>query len=130
MGEPDPLWLKKFSEEDGDCVISGDFRILQNWPDLIAYHESGLTAFFPSPAFGRLKGFPRAAFILRWWPSIVDKAKSSQPGSCWRIPMQWTPDINSFEELADPRLQEDERLMAARQNGSRSPQPLRSGAAD
>lgn len=116
-GEPDPLWLKKFAAEDGDVVISGDHNILQNWPDLIAYHQSGLIAFFPPPAFGKMKGYARAAFILRWWPSIVDKAKLSARGDCWRMPMQWTAGPTLFQLLEDPRLRSDERLIEAKQVG-------------
>ena len=123
-GVADPLWLKSFASADGDVVVSGDANILQNWPDLIAYHESGLVAFFPSPAFQRFKGYARAAFILRWWPAIIEKAKESEAGDCWRLPMQWTPDLRSFQRLKDPRLANNETLIEASERGSRTKHPF------
>ncbi len=50
----DPAWIKKFAADDGDVIISGDWQILQHWPDLVAYIESGLISFFPSAGFGKL----------------------------------------------------------------------------
>lgn len=44
----DPDWLKAFAADDGVAIVSGDARILQNWPDLVAYTESGLISFFPA----------------------------------------------------------------------------------
>lgn len=100
----DPNWIRAFANEDGTAIVSGDPNILQNWPDLVAYTESGLISFFPPPAFAKLKGFGRASLIIRWWPAIVEKIKLSQRGDRWRIPMTWTPDVTKFEALKDPRI--------------------------
>jgi hypothetical protein len=40
-GTDDPTWLKAFADEGGYAILSGDARILQHWPNLIAYIESG-----------------------------------------------------------------------------------------
>ncbi|KRR11299.1 hypothetical protein CQ12_05600 [Bradyrhizobium jicamae] len=103
-GTDDPSWLKAFAAEGGNAILSGDARILQHWPNLIAYMESGLISFFPPSSFDDLKGFGQASLLLRWWPVIVEKTKLSQAGDCWRIPMTWTPDITRLERLRDPRL--------------------------
>jgi hypothetical protein len=104
---------KKFASEDGTIIVSGDYNILQNWPDLVAYTESGLISFFPPPAFGKMYGPGRAAFIIRWWPAIIEKAKISARGDRWRLPMLWTPDITKIEPISDPRLKTDDQKRKA-----------------
>lgn len=98
-GTSDPDWLRQFAADDGTAIISGDYEILQNWPDLIAYRESRLIGFFPPPAFKRLKAYGRAALLIRWWPAIIEKIKISDPGDTWRLPMNWTPDPTKFESI-------------------------------
>jgi PIN like domain len=46
-GGPDPIWLETFAKDGGTAIVSGDYDILQHWPNLIAYTESGLISFFP-----------------------------------------------------------------------------------
>jgi hypothetical protein len=90
--------------EDGTAIVSGDHDILQHWPNLIAYTESGLISFFPPKAYQHLSGFGRAAFIVRWWPAIIEKIKISQKGDRWRIPINWVQiDHTKMEPLKDPR---------------------------
>ena len=103
-GTSDPDWLRKFASEDGTAIVSGDFRILKNFVELVAYTETGLISFFPPPAFEHLNGFGKVAFIVRWWPSIIDKIKVSATGERWRLPMQWEPSHTKMELLRDPRV--------------------------
>jgi hypothetical protein len=105
----DPSWIFKFAQEGGNAIVSGDPNILQNWPDLVAYMESGLVSFFPPPRFNDLKGYSQAALILRWWPCVVEKIKVSAPGDAWRIPLSWTADITAFVKLEDRRLSTAEK---------------------
>lgn len=104
---PDTSWLPKFAAENGDVIISGDPHILQHWPNLVAYLESGLTSFFPPNEFANLHGYGKAAFLIRWWPAIIEHAKVCQRGTAWRIPWGWTPDITKFKEMSDPRFRSD-----------------------
>lgn len=104
-GKPDPDWMKGFAAQSGTAIISGDYRILQNPVDLIAYVDSGLTSVFPPTAFKHLNGYGRAALIIRWWPTIVEKLKDLPPATAWRFPMAWTPDPTKFEALRDPRIE-------------------------
>jgi hypothetical protein len=39
QGGPDPNWIRAFAEEGGTAIVSGDYDILQHWPNLIAYAE-------------------------------------------------------------------------------------------
>lgn len=108
-GTSDPSWIRKFADDGGHVIISGDANIRRHWPDLIAYTESGLVAFFPPSGFDKLRGFGQASLIIRWWPVIIEKAKCSERGTCWRIPMNWTPDVTRLEQLQDPRFATAER---------------------
>src|ERR1700722_18397321 len=88
-GTDDPTWLMAFARDGGDAILSGDPNILQHWPNLVAYIESGLVSFFPPSGFSDLKGFGQASLLIRWWPAMIEKAKISERGDCWRIPLTW-----------------------------------------
>jgi hypothetical protein len=104
-GTSDPDWLRQFADEDGTAIVSGDFSMLRNWPDLVAYTESGLISFFPPPPFEKLNRFGKVAFIVRWWPAIVEQIKVSQRGDRWRIPMKWDNAVHTeMTLLRDPRV--------------------------
>lgn len=98
-GIDDVDWITRFSDEGGTAIISGDNNILKNWPNLIAYKESGLIGFFPPPKFSGLTGYAKAALLIRWWPVIVEKIKLSSLGDTWRVPMYWTPNIRCTGRL-------------------------------
>jgi len=107
QGAQDPDWIRKFAAEGGTAIVSGDHNILQHWPNLIAYTESGLISFFPPKEYEKLKGFGRAAFLIRWWPAILDKIKVSKRGDRWRLPMTWgSTDHNAMKAIKDPRVDE------------------------
>lgn len=103
-GTSDPDWLKQFADDGGTAIVSGDFSIIQNWPDLVAYTETGLIAFLPPPAFEHLNRFGKVAFIIRWWPAIIEQIKISKPGERWRLPMKWEPSHTEMQILKDPRV--------------------------
>jgi hypothetical protein len=113
-GSIDPDWIKRFAAEGGTAIVSGDLRILQHWPNLIAYTESGLISFFPPSEFKVFGGFAKAAFYLRWWPAIVEKINVSSPGDRWRLPMMWaTTHHMKMEAIKDPRIDEKAEVESA-----------------
>jgi PIN like domain len=103
-GIADPEWMFRFRDEGGTAMISGDHNILRDPVNIAAYSASGLTSIWPPSGFPELKRFGQAAFLVRWWPLIKEKIASSPVGSRWRIPLGWTPGIEKFIELRDPRL--------------------------
>lgn len=108
----DADWMMSFAQEGGTAIVSGDYNILRHWPDLIAYKESGLIGFFPPPAFNGWTGYAKAALLIRWWPSILEKIQRSSRGDTWRIPSRWTPDVSSFKRLDDPRFGRDGKVIS------------------
>lgn len=103
-GKADPDWMFRFRDEGGVAMISGDHNILQTPVNLAAYAASGLISIWPPPGFPELKRFGQAAFLVRWWPVIKAKIVQSSPGDRWRLPMQWTPGIDAFKPIRDPRV--------------------------
>jgi hypothetical protein len=103
-GTTDPDWLRQFADQGGTAIVSGDYRILQHFPDLVAYTESGLISFFPPHAFEKLGRFGKVAYLVRWWPAILEKIKLSQRGDRWRLDMSWNPSHASMILLSDPRV--------------------------
>jgi len=103
-GNGDPEWMFRFRDEGGVAMVSGDHNILQTPVNLVAYTESRLISIWPPPGFPALKRFGQAAFLVRWWPVIKMKIAASSPSKCWRIPLIWTPGIEKFVELRDPRI--------------------------
>jgi hypothetical protein len=84
---------------------------LQHRPNLIAYTESGLISFFPPSEYEHLKGFGCAAFVIRWWPAIIEKIKLSQPGERWRLPMVWQATYHTkMKPIKDPRVDDEEKI--------------------
>ena len=105
----DSDWIRKFAEEGGTAIVSGDHRILQHWPNLIAYTESGVISFFPPSEYEHLVGYGKAAFIIRWWPAIIEKVKVSERGDRWRLPMIWrATDHMKMKPIKDPRVDVDQ----------------------
>lgn len=103
-GTSDPDWLRKFADDGGTAIVSGDYKILQNWADLVAYTETGLISFFPPTAFERLNRFGKIAFLVRWWPAIIEQIKLSKAGDRWRMPISWEPSHTKMDLLRDPRV--------------------------
>ena len=54
-GTADTDWMPLFAKGGGVAIVSGDYRILKNWPNLIAYKETGLIGIFPPSAFNGWK---------------------------------------------------------------------------
>lgn len=103
-GTPDPEWMFRFKDEGGIAMISGDHNILQKPVNLAAYTASGLVSIWPPSGWPELKRWGQAALLLRWWPIIKRRIAASAPGDRWRLPMQWTPVLDAFKPIRDPRI--------------------------
>lgn len=102
-GLPDPDWMFQFRDEGGTAMISGDHNILQTPVNLKAYTESGLISIWPPANWPQYKRFGQAALVIVWWPAIKARIERSVDGEQWRIPPQWTPGVDLFKPLQNPR---------------------------
>lgn len=103
-GTPDPDWMYRFRADGGTAMISGDHRILQKPVNLLAYTDSELISIWPSSGWPELRRWGQSALLIRWWPVIKARIKSSKPGDRWGLPMGWTPSEEAFRPLRDPRI--------------------------
>lgn len=103
-GITDPAWMFRFRDEGGTAMISGDHAILQKPINLKAYTESGLISIWPPPRWPELKRWGQPALMIRWWPLIKARITASSKGDRWQFPMIWTPSIDGFKALRDPRI--------------------------
>lgn len=84
----DTVWLAALGKEGDWIIISGDTRISRSKAERLAWHESGLTAFFISDDWARTKFWTQAAELVRWWPSIVLEAARAPRGSGYLVPVR------------------------------------------
>ena len=103
-GIADPAWMFRFRDEGGVAMVSGDHAILQKPVNLKAYTAAGLISIWPAAGWPELKRWGQSALLIRWWPLIKQKIQASSPGDRWRVPMAWTPTIEGFKALRDPRI--------------------------
>lgn len=101
-GLSDVSWIELFTRRGGRCVLSGDGMMHYREPERAALEAGGLVAIFvPVPRFWRpLRKWGQAALILRWYPVIEIMARTAEPGSHWRIPPSFSPDITKLRPMA------------------------------
>lgn len=103
-GLADVDWLTDFANRDGNCIVSGDERMRDRPAERAALQAAGIVAVFPPEGrfWTPLRLHGQAAFLIRWFPVIVELAQDSPPGEHFRLPMSWTLDRDSVRTL--PRL--------------------------
>jgi hypothetical protein len=84
---PDVEWIQAIRAE-GWIIVSGDTRITRSPAERAAWHESGLTAFFLDESWSRRNFWIQAAELVRWFPAILETARTCTPGSGFRLPFQ------------------------------------------
>lgn len=87
---PDIDWIMALGTEGDWIVVSGDTRILNNHHERRAWHEAGLTGFFWSTGWLRLKLWEQAWRLTRWWPEIQKQADLVAPGAIFEVPVRHT----------------------------------------
>lgn len=103
-GLDDVSWIETFSRRGGRCVLSGDGMMRYREPERAALEAGGLIAIYvPVPAFWRpLRKLGQAALIVRWYPVIEELARTGTPGTHFRIPTSWSPDLSKLRPM--PRV--------------------------
>ncbi|WP_374322371.1 hypothetical protein [Brevundimonas sp.] len=104
VGHADVDWLADFAHRHGSCIISGDERMRDRPAERAALQAAGIVAVFPPEGrfWTPLRLYGQAAFLIRWFPIIVQLARDSEAGEHFRLPPSWTLDIASVRKL--PRL--------------------------
>ncbi len=81
----DQHWMKFLADEGGWTVISQDaFR--KNDLERDALRKSGLIVFVLDRQWANQSYWPKAANLVKWWPSIADQSLRMQGGAAFRVP--------------------------------------------
>jgi len=97
----DVPWIQKFRDDGGKVIVSGDARMRGKLHEQKALSEAGLVVFFPARPWNNLKVHTKTAMLIRWWPLILQSARSSPQGTFYEIPMSWTG--TELKEITPPK---------------------------
>jgi PIN like domain len=86
----DVPWLCKFAAAGGRVVITGDRRMRSRLDEQAALRELGLIVFFFPKAWNHWCMTDKCAFLLKWWPTIIEKAEQSKAREFWEMKLSWT----------------------------------------
>jgi hypothetical protein len=87
----DTEWIEAIKSKGAPVVISGDRRMLTRVHELQALRDAQLTTFILAPGWSNLKFWDKAWLLIRWWPTIVQLAGASPPGTIFRVPHKHGP---------------------------------------
>ena len=85
----DVPWLRRFAADGGRIVISGDIRMQDNAFERAALIQNGFVTIFFERSWSEWNFFRKSALLLRWWPEITKKIKSTKRGGFWCVPSAW-----------------------------------------
>ena len=85
----DEHWVQLFAKSGGNAFVSADRRMLKRESFLIELHSTALTAVFLPRYWQQQRLHLQAAFILRYWDYIVERADNGEAGSCFKLPSAW-----------------------------------------
>ena len=84
----DIVWIRALGAEKEWVIVSGDLRIMRNKAQLLAWRESGLTAFFLKPAWAHQTIWPFSSRFVGWWPRIAAQAAMAPKGKGFLVPFK------------------------------------------
>jgi hypothetical protein len=109
VARSDVPWLRRFADDSGKVVITGNTEMRFVPHERLALIECGFVVFFFEGRWSSWKFFRKCSLLLHWWPEIATKVKKAKPGSFWAIPGNW-PEKGKLRKLSN----EDPKLVKAR----------------
>ena len=101
-------WLRRFAQDGGKVIISGDRNMKYVPQERMALVELGFVVIFFENQWSNWKFFRKCALLLHWWPVIAAKAlnKRTRAGTFWHIPSIWPLDKGKLKAVSnkDPKL--------------------------
>ena len=92
----DVPWIKRFHEDGGNIIISGDVRMRSHLHERKALLNAGITVFFFTTTWSLKNGFVKTAMLLLWWPKLQEYMANTKEPKFWEIPFTW-----SWKDLKD-----------------------------
>lgn len=101
LGMGDVPWIEDFAARGGRAVVSGDARMRNVALERAALEAAGLVAIFPSSKkyFDGLGRFGQIAYLVRWFPVIAVLARDAPAGSHYRLPPNFSGELDQVEAL-------------------------------
>lgn len=125
----DVPWLKRFADDDGKVVVSGNTQMRSVSHERLALIDCGFIVIFFESQWSNWKFFRKCALLLHWWPEIAKKIKKAKRGSFWHVPCNWAED-GKLRKVSnkDPHLERIERRKRAKRKRPKKPSaPLGDG---
>jgi hypothetical protein len=120
----DVPWLKRFADDGGKVVISGDTQMRQRGHERLALIEHGFIVIFFEGQWSGWKFWRKCALLIHWWPVIAAKIKRAKKASFYHVPCNWVEDGKlRWVSNKDPQLLKKERRASARRRRSGHPAP-------
>ncbi|RCK30233.1 hypothetical protein TH9_19550 [Thalassospira xiamenensis] len=92
-GTSDVSWMTQAHVKYGPDVvaITCDHYIRKRPHEILAFKQNDLRAFILPKLFNQYKYWDKSAFLVRWWPKIVETAEASATGELFLVPGRQTP---------------------------------------
>lgn len=101
----DVPWLKRFADDGGKVVISGDVRMKSRPHERLALIEHGFIVIFFEAQWSDWKFWRKCALLIHWWPVIAAKIKRARKASFYHVPCNWVEDGKlRWVSNKDPKL--------------------------
>ena len=85
----DVPWLKRFADDGGRVVISGDVRMRNKPHERLALVEHKFLVIFFENQWSDWKFWRKCALLIHWWPVIAAKIKRHKKPSFFHVPCNW-----------------------------------------
>jgi hypothetical protein len=85
----DVPWLKRFADDGGKVVISGDVRMKNRPHERLALIEHGFIVIFFEAQWSDWKFWRKCALLIHWWPVIAAKIRRAKKASFYHVPCNW-----------------------------------------
>jgi len=95
-GAADVDIFKAYAEQQIEVHVSQDHHN-RRAIELEAIASAGLIVFVLAPSWASMEYWPKAANLVRWWPSMMEHAARSKPPAMFRVP--WKFGANGRFEL-------------------------------
>ena len=106
----DVPWLKRFADDGGKVVVSGDTNMKNRAHERLALIEGGFVVIFFEPQWSNWKFWRKCALLIHWWPVIAAKIRRAKKASFYHVPCHWVEDGKlRWVSNRDPRLLKMER---------------------
>jgi hypothetical protein len=88
----DTPWLKRFADDGGKVVISGDVRMRHKPHERLELIEHKLLVIFFEKQWSEWKFWRKCALLIHWWPIIATKIRRHKKPSFFHVPCNWLED--------------------------------------